>query len=166
MAADHAEMARLTAGFSSKSEKMRALAKAGYQRGEIARFLGTSYQFVRNVLVQEEAREAREAAAGPGMREEAAKFDAAPQSTKARESTKARVGSRGELILPSQIREAMNLKEGDVLVASFEDDELRLLTMPAAVRKAQAIVRKYVPEGVSLVDELLEDRRREVERES
>jgi hypothetical protein len=31
--------------------------------------------------------------------------------------------------------------------------------------RAQALVRQFVPEGVSLVDELLEDRRREVEQE-
>ena len=34
-----------------------------------------------------------------------------------------------------------------------------------AIRQAQAMVQRYVPEGVSLVDELLEERRREVERE-
>jgi vacuolar-type H+-ATPase subunit H len=33
------------------------------------------------------------------------------------------------------------------------------------VERARAIVRKYVPEGVSLVDELIADRRREAEEE-
>jgi dTDP-4-amino-4,6-dideoxygalactose transaminase len=37
--------------------------------------------------------------------------------------------------------------------------------MSATVRRAQAIVRESVPAGTSLVDELLEDRRREVERD-
>ena len=56
-------MRRLTEGLASKSDKMRALAKAGYERADIARFLGTRYQFVRNVLVHDEARNAKQAAA-------------------------------------------------------------------------------------------------------
>jgi hypothetical protein len=59
----------------------------------------------------------------------------------------------------------LGLQEGDKLIASLEDGEVRLSTIPAAIRRVQALVRQFVPEGVSLVDELLEDRRREVERE-
>lgn len=33
------------------------------------------------------------------------------------------------------------------------------------MKRAQAIIRQFVPEGVSLVDELIEERRREAERE-
>ncbi|MGB3200312.1 MAG: hypothetical protein WBA99_05390 [Nodosilinea sp.] len=36
---------------------------------------------------------------------------------------------------------------------------------PDAIAKVQAIVRRYVPEGKSLVDELIADRRAEAERE-
>jgi len=46
-------MTALTKGLPSKSEKMRVLARAGYGRKAIAEFLGTRYQFVRNVLVEE-----------------------------------------------------------------------------------------------------------------
>ena len=62
-------------------------------------------------------------------------------------------------------REALGLKEGDVLYARLKDGEMHLLTPAAAMRRAQSLVREFVPEGVSLVDELLEERRREVERE-
>ena len=55
MIQNHRQMEKLIRGLTSKSEKMRALAGAGYARADIARFLGTRYQFVRNVLVQEEA---------------------------------------------------------------------------------------------------------------
>jgi hypothetical protein len=37
--------------------------------------------------------------------------------------------------------------------------------VPDAIAKIQAIFRKYVPEGHSLVDELIADRRAEAERE-
>jgi AbrB family looped-hinge helix DNA binding protein len=148
------QMRELTRGLSSKSEKMRTLARAGFERADIARFLGTRYQFVRNVLVQEEARNAKETR-GDSSRDIAEKL--AP--------TKVRIGPEGRIVIPAAFREALELSEGDTLVASLNDGELNLLTIPAAVRKAQGIVRKFVPQGVSLVDELLDDRRREVERE-
>ena len=152
MPVDRRRMRQLTQGVSSKSEKMRVLSRAGYERADIARFLGTRYQFVRNVLVREEERnEARAAATS----EEGAR--AAPM--------RLRLGPDGRIVIPAPFREALGLSEGDTLIASVSDGELHLLTRQAAVRRAQAIVRQFVPEGVSLVDELLEDRRREVERE-
>lgn len=148
------QMSKLTSGLTSKSEKMRTLAKAGYSRGDIARYLGTSYQFVRNVLVREDARVAA-----------LTKVSDAPLVTSGRNSNRAQIGSSGQITIPDAVIKALSLKEGDVLIVTAEDDEIRLMTIPTAVRKAQAIVRQYVPAGVSLVDELLEDRRREVERE-
>jgi AbrB family looped-hinge helix DNA binding protein len=147
------EMRQLTGGLPSKSEKMRVLAKAGYERKDIARFLGTRYQFVRNVLVQDEARNAKQTTATSG------------EGNDKPEPTKLRLGPDGRVVIPAAFRAALGLSEGDTLIASIADGELNLLTVRAAMRRAQAIVRQFVPEGVSLVDELLEDRRREVERE-
>jgi AbrB family looped-hinge helix DNA binding protein len=153
MAREPQRMLKLTDGLPSKSEKMRVLAKAGYGRKAIAEFLGTRYQFVRNVLVQDEARQAKNAAAKTAMGES----ELPP--------AKLRLGPDGRVVIPAAFREALGLGEGDVLVATIEDGELNLLTRRAAVRRAQAIVRQFVPGGVSLVDELIADRRREVERE-
>lgn len=153
MTAD-ARMTELTQGLTSKSEKMRRLAKAGYSRGDIARHLGTSYQFVRNVLVREEARPVA-----------AVKTSNTPLRPTERHSNRVRLGPSGSVALPVAITQALGLKEGDALIATVEDDEIRLMTIPTAVRKVQAMLRQHVPEGVSLVDELLEDRRREVEAE-
>lgn len=151
-----AQMAKLTQGLPSKSEKMRALAKAGYSRGDISRFLGTSYQFVRNVLVREEARMSTSKLASVAD---------APSVVSGRSSNRVRLGASGQIAIPEVVIKALGLKEGDTLIVTADDEEIRLMTIPTAVRKAQAIVRQYVPAGVSLVDELLEDRRREVERE-
>lgn len=41
----------ITEGLTSKSDKIRALARAGFLRAEIARILGIRYQHVRSVLV-------------------------------------------------------------------------------------------------------------------
>jgi AbrB family looped-hinge helix DNA binding protein len=153
MAPEPQRMRELTEGLTSKSDKMRVLAKAGYGRKAIADFLGTRYQFVRNVLVQDEARKAKQAAAATSS----GPTELAP--------TRLRVGPDGRVVIPAAFREALGLSEGTTLIAALEGGELHLLTVPAAVRKAQAIVRQFVPKGVSLVDELLEERRREVERE-
>ncbi len=153
MPVDRRRMRQLTQGLSSKSEKMRVLGRAGYERADIARFLGTRYQFVRNVLAREEERNAEYAS--PTTEAEGGRL--APM--------RLRLGPDGRVVIPAPFREALGLSEGDMLIGSVSEGELHLLTRQAAVRRAQAIVRQFVPEGVNLVDELLEDRRREVERE-
>jgi hypothetical protein len=64
------------------------------------------------------------------------------------------------------LSDALGLEAGDVLFARVNDSEILLLTREAVTRRVQTLAREFVPEGVSLVDELLEDRRREVEAES
>jgi antitoxin PrlF len=81
-------------------------------------------------------------------------------------SVKIRLGPDGRIVVPAGFREVLGLKEGDVLFGRLEDGEIHLLTPQTAARRAQSIIRQFVPEGVSLVDELIEDRRREVEHES
>ena len=155
MGVDPRQMARLTKGLASKSAKMRGLAAAGYGRADIARVLQTSYPFVRNVLVREEARRTTEReAARSGA---SGSVDAKP--------TKVRIGPDGRIVIPAPFREALALKEGDVVIASLDDGELRLSTLAAVARRVQAMVRKFVPEGVSLSDELIADRRKEAARE-
>jgi AbrB family looped-hinge helix DNA binding protein len=75
--------------------------------------------------------------------------------------TKIRIRASGRVVIPARYRKALGLKAGDRLFAICENDEIRLLTLAGSVRQAQAMVRQFVPEGVSLVDELLADRRRE-----
>ncbi len=71
----------------------------------------------------------------------------------------------GRIVVPAALRKAMGLKVGDEILLRLEGGEARLYTREQAIRRAQELVRRYVPEGESLVDELLEDRRREVEQE-
>lgn len=71
----------------------------------------------------------------------------------------------GRVVIPVEIRKAMGLKEGDTVLWELVDGEARLTTKLQRMRKAQELVRKYVPEGVSLVDELIAERRAEAERE-
>lgn len=76
-----------------------------------------------------------------------------------------RVGRGGRLVIPASQRRAMELSEGDTVLVELEDDELRIISRKAAVRRAQEIVARYVPENVSLVDQLIAERRREAAME-
>jgi AbrB family looped-hinge helix DNA binding protein len=147
------EVRRVTAGLKTTSDKIRALHRAGWPRSKIADALKIRYQHVRNVLVQDEARAAR-AASNSARQPEAPK------------PAKIRLGPDGRVVIPAAFRDVLGLQEGDVLFARLENGEIHLLTSAAAMRRAQAIVRQFVPEGVSLVDELIEERRKEVERET
>ena len=59
----------------------------------------------------------------------------------------------------------MGLKEGDIVLWELRDGVATLTTRLAQLRQAQALVRQYVPEGVSLVDDLIADRRAENARD-
>lgn len=76
-----------------------------------------------------------------------------------------RIGEGGRLVVPAAYRRVLGVEPGDEVLLILDGRELRILTPQEAVRKAQAIVRRYVPPGESLVDELLEERRAEAERE-
>ena len=77
-----------------------------------------------------------------------------------------RVDSAGRLVIPAEIRDAMQIGADGVLHATLENGELRLITPRKALDRAKAIVRKYVQPGVSVVDELIADRRAEAAREN
>lgn len=76
-----------------------------------------------------------------------------------------KLGEGGRLVIPAEYRRALGLETGDEVVLELEEGAMRVLTTKEAVRRAQALVRSYVPEGESLVDELLRERRREAARE-
>ena len=64
-------------------------------------------------------------------------------------------------MIPAAYREALGVAPGDELIVILEDDELRIVTARQAVKRARRLVRKHIPEGTSLVGELLADRRTE-----
>ncbi|HZR99383.1 MAG TPA: AbrB/MazE/SpoVT family DNA-binding domain-containing protein [Chloroflexota bacterium] len=72
-----------------------------------------------------------------------------------------RLGSGGRIVIPAEYRNALGLHEGDVVTMRLEGNEIRLYSFKEGVRRAQALVREFVPEGVSLADELIAERRRE-----
>jgi bifunctional DNA-binding transcriptional regulator/antitoxin component of YhaV-PrlF toxin-antitoxin module len=69
------------------------------------------------------------------------------------------------MVIPAAFRRAMQVKEGDRVMARVVDGELRVLTPAMGIRKAQKMVRESIKGSESLVDSLLAERRREYEQE-
>ena len=72
-----------------------------------------------------------------------------------------KLGEGGRLVIPVEYRRALGVDTGDELVLILEEGSMRVLTPQEAVRRAQALVRSYVPEGRRLSDELISERRQE-----
>lgn len=71
----------------------------------------------------------------------------------------------GKLVIPASMRRMLGIVPGDTVVLDVTDGMLRVRSLPAAVARAQEILRRHVPEGLSLADELVADRHREAEHE-
>lgn len=78
---------------------------------------------------------------------------------------KARLGEGGRIVIPAQYRQALGLHVGDEVILRLEDGEVHIFTLSQALKKAQELVRRYIPEGRSLADELIAERRIEAENE-
>ena len=81
------------------------------------------------------------------------------------EAQRVRIVDGGKLIIPAAMRRELGISTGDTVLVDVEDGELRVRSISRAIERARAILRKHVPEGVELADELISDRRREAERE-
>ncbi|HUF55116.1 MAG TPA: hypothetical protein VMM55_00995 [Thermohalobaculum sp.] len=75
------------------------------------------------------------------------------------------VGPDGRIVIPSEMRSAMEIGRDGIVTARVIDGELRLLSAGVAVRRAQDAVRARVRDGTSLADELIAERRAEARRE-
>lgn len=165
---DRRHMDELTAGVETKSDKIRRLDEAGYKRADIARYLGIRYQFVYNVLTQPRPAQGRAAkrAGGREVSLGAARQTKGADAASAPAWSWAAVGKGGVVELPASFLAALGVEEGDHVQLSCVGNTVRILGRQAALRELQEQVRSYLPEGVSLVDELLAERKAEATRET
>jgi AbrB family looped-hinge helix DNA binding protein len=76
-----------------------------------------------------------------------------------------RLNENGRVVIPAAFRKALGIKPGDEVILRVDDGELRITTMKQRMERAQRRARQYVKPGVSLVDELIAERREEAKRE-
>jgi AbrB family looped-hinge helix DNA binding protein len=150
------------------SARIRALHAHGMTKADIVRYLNAHfrepgrphdfrYQHVHNVLAHSSGRaESKSQASGSNEQSQ----------PKLPERLDVQVDSAGRVVIPAIFRDAMQVKEGDRLMVRVVDGELRLVTPRMAVRLAQKLVRETIPGDDSLADALIEERRREFERET
>ncbi len=78
---------------------------------------------------------------------------------------KSKIGQSGRVVIPGEYRRKLGLRSGDEIILHLDEEGLHLYTPAQAVARAQALTKRYVPEGRSLSDELISERREETTRE-
>ena len=76
-----------------------------------------------------------------------------------------RLDTSGRVVLPQQVRLNRGLNNGDELIVAIEDDAIVLRTYEEAMQRLQDMFCEGIPADVSLVDELIAERRTEAARE-
>jgi AbrB family looped-hinge helix DNA binding protein len=76
-----------------------------------------------------------------------------------------RMSEKGRVVIPAAMRKALGMNVGGVLDLRVVDGELCISTQESRLRRAQERVRRYVPAGVSLADELSAERREAAKHE-
>jgi antitoxin component of MazEF toxin-antitoxin module len=75
------------------------------------------------------------------------------------------VASDGSLELPANLLAELGVQHGGKLLSRVENNTLILEPVNAAVRRAQEMVRRYMPDGKDIIAEMIAERRAEAERE-
>ena len=75
------------------------------------------------------------------------------------------IRSGGRFVLPAKLRKELQIKAGDEIVLRLENGSVRLVPLHQAVIIAQQTVKKYVPQGTSLVEDWIQARKEEATRE-
>jgi AbrB family looped-hinge helix DNA binding protein len=80
------------------------------------------------------------------------------------EPVEVHVGHQGRLVIPASLRKSLGIGEGDTLIARSDQGRLVLEKPEAILARVRQRFRR-VPTEISLVDELIEERRVEARRE-
>ena len=78
--------------------------------------------------------------------------------------TEVRIGPQGRIVIPAPLRKALSLRTGDTLTARVEDGQIVLEKREHILARLKSRFAE-VPHGVSLVQQLIAERRAEVLRE-
>lgn len=81
------------------------------------------------------------------------------------ENNEVQIGAQGRLVIPASLRKALHLNPGDRLVARQVGDSLVLERREAVIKRLQGLFA-HLPGDQSLVDGLIEERRKEAHREA
>jgi len=75
------------------------------------------------------------------------------------------IAPNGRVVIPANMRAELGFQHGGKVIARIVNGTVVLEPIEAAIRRAQEMVRKYVPDNVDLVAELIAERRAAAELE-
>lgn len=75
--------------------------------------------------------------------------------------TSTKVTGGGRVSLPAELRKQFNIEIGKTVNISSSPEGILISTPEIALRRLQAKFQSLVPEGVTVVDELIAERRKE-----
>jgi len=76
-----------------------------------------------------------------------------------------KLGEDGRIVIPASTRQEMGLSPGDTLVLESDGVCLQIRTYQQVIREVQSYFKQFAKPGVSVVDELMAERRRDFELE-
>jgi AbrB family looped-hinge helix DNA binding protein len=80
-------------------------------------------------------------------------------------ATNVTVGPQGRIVIPAELRKELGITRGEKLVARAQDGQLILERQQAILERIQRLF-DHIPRDVSLVDELIAERRAQAQREN
>ena len=81
------------------------------------------------------------------------------------EHYRVQIAANGRMVLPAGLRQQLHVEGGGLLIIRQDEGKLVLESVDDAVRRAQALVRRYAPAVQGVTDELLFERRADAARE-
>jgi AbrB family looped-hinge helix DNA binding protein len=82
------------------------------------------------------------------------------------ETISVRVEKSGRVLIPAAVRRKLGLKEGESdLLLKIDETPVRVTTRAQALRRVQKWAARYAPQGRSVSQEFIEERRREAAAE-
>jgi len=78
---------------------------------------------------------------------------------------KAKVSKGGKIALPSLCKKMLNISVGDELVFDITDNQVVIFPLKLTLQKVRRLLKEKNTENESLVDKLLNERRKDAEKE-
>lgn len=79
--------------------------------------------------------------------------------------TPVKIGEGGRIVIPSEFRKALGIEIGDELILHIENGKIILMTRIQAIEYVQEQMSKYSTGGRILSEELIKERREEMNNE-
>ncbi len=90
---------------------------------------------------------------------------ATPSQLKTKIEVEVTLGSNGRIVIPTEVRQALELKEGDSLLLAATDEQISLTTRKMALRALRRLANGLKKPGESVVEEFIKEKRAEAARE-